>query len=483
MTLTDLKHKYRLYAEAVAVEEAASNDVYMSVEMRMMSTAANGNGCVVEKDFMEAVVENTAFYNATPVKVDVEALVSGKNLGHCFDKKRKEWLADQIGAITEFSLREEEGETVMYGKARIEKNRADVCEAIEELYEEGKLFFSFEITAADISVDPKTKEVHIGASDNNHLTAMCIVSEPAYEGATAITFVAEMEHDMEKKFDHNELIKWAAELEIGSVHCKLIEYLFGGPLKGQYDWEIRELGANYMLLKNRDTGAYKKALYHVSEEDEVVVDELIDVEFTRVGGETEVEEPVHEEAAQEDEKTEETQEEETEVQEEAAAEETEEVQEEEPAKEEEAAAEETQEEPVQEEEEKQEAEAAEEADEETHDDADDADDAEDTDDELERLRAEVEELRKFKEEAEQEKQAAEKEERVEALRYAAEKLGLDTNEFGEDISSLNYEKIMASLKKEKNDKNTVNGLVDNDGMGLKTSRWAGYISDTTGLGE
>ena len=479
MTLTDLKHKYRLYAEAVAVEEAASNDVYMSVEMRMMSTAANGNGCVVEREFMEAVVANTAFYNATPVKVDVEALVSGKNLGHCFDKKRKEWLADQVGAITEFSLKEEDGETVMYGKARIEKNRADVCEAIEELYEEGKLFFSFEITAADIVIDPKTKEVHIGASDNNHLTAMCIVSEPAYEGAKAITFVAEMEHDMEKNFDHKELIAWAAELELDSIHRKLIDYLFIGPLRGEYNWDIREFGANYMLLKNRDTGAYKKALYHVTEEDEVIVDELIDVEFTRVDGEPEVEEPAFEEAAQEDEKTEETQEEETEVQEEAAAEETEEVQEEEPAQEEEAAAEETQEEPA-EEEEKQEIEAAEEVEDEVHD---ETDDAEDSDDELERLRAEVEELRKFKEEAEQEKLAAEKEERVEALRYAAEKLGLDTNEFGEEISSLNYEKIMASLKVEKNDNNPVNGFVDGDGMSLKTSRWAGYISDTTGLGE
>lgn len=468
-------YKYRLFAEAVAVDEAVSNDVYMSVEMRMMSTAANGNGCVVEKDFMEAVIEDTAFYNATPVKVDVEALVSGKTLGHCFDKKRKEWLADQVGAITEFSLKEEDGETVMYGKARIEKNRADVCEAIEELYEEGKLFFSFEITAGDIEIDPKTKEVHIGASDKNHLTAMCIVSEPAYEDATAITFVAEMEHDMEKVFDRNDLVKWAAELEVPTVHWKVVDYLFDGPLKGEWDWDVREFGVNYMILKNRNEGTYKKAIFHVTEDDEVIVDELMDVEFTRVGNEPapETEEPAYEEAAEEktEEETEERSEEETEEPtetEEEVTEEASEEAEEETQEEEETVQGETEEEPAQEE-----TESAEETTEEE----------ETEDEEIEKLRNELAELRAFKEEIENQKQAAEKQKRVEALKCAAEKLGLNTDELSEDIDSLNYEKIMASLMTEKDDKSSVNQFVDDGGMAMKTSRWAGYITDTTGLGE
>lgn len=481
--MNDLGYKYRLFAEVVAVEEQASNDVYMQVEMRMMSTAPNGNGCVIEREFMEAVVENTAFYIGTPVKVDIAALVSGRPLGHRFDKKRKEWLADQVGAITEFSLKEEDGETVMYGKARIEKGRADVCEALVDLYEDGKLFFSFEITAKDIVEDEKEGLIHIGASENNHLTAMCVVSVPAYDGATAITFVAEMENDMEKTINYNDFVKWAAELEVPAVHCKVFDLLYSGPLKDDWHWECRELGVDYMLLKNFTEGTYKKVMFHV-ENDEVILDEVFDVEITRVGAPAE-EEAAVEAAMDEEEKTES---EEEEVKEDAASEEE---SEEEPAKED--AAEESEEEPVKEEAETEEEEepAAEEPEEEQTEEKVDEEEpveeeaAEETDEEIEEMKKELEELRRYRDEAEAEKQRAEKEAEVSKLRYAAEKLGIDSKELSEAIENLDYQKVMASLniiESNPDTTTTVNGLVG-DGIQLRKSRWAELISDATGLGE
>lgn len=483
--MDNLGHKYRLYAEVVAVDEQASNDVYMQVEMRMMSTAPNGNGCVIEREFMEAVVGNTAFYVGTPVKVDIAALVSGRPLGHRFDKKRKEWLADQVGAITEFSLKEEDGETVMYGKARIEKGRADVCEALIDLYESGELFFSFEITAKDIVEDKQEGLIHIGASENNHLTAMCVVSVPAYDGATAVTFVAEMENEMEKTINYNDFVKWAAELEVPAVNCRVFDLLYSGPLKDDWHWECREFGVDYMLLKNPMEGTYKKVVFHV-EGDEVILDEVFDVELARVGAtaeETAVEASAEEVVAEEQTTDEEEPAEEQEASE--ASEESEQETEENPATEE--VNEEAEVEPEQEEEkpEEEQVEETEEKVEEEEQVAEEDDTPAEVDEEIEEMKRELEELRRYRDEIENEKKRAEKEEQVNKLRYAAEKLGIETKDLAEAIDNLDYQKVMASLNIiESNPATTpaVNGLVG-DGIKLKKSRWEGLISDTTGLSD
>lgn len=467
--------KYQLWAEAVGVDDQPSNDVYMQIQMRMMSTAPNGNGCVVERDFMDAVIENQDFYSGTPVKVDINALVSGDQLGHKFDSDRKEWLADQIGAITSFSLKdevdEETGETVtvMLGNARIEKGRADVCEAIIDLYEAGKLFFSFEIIASEVREDEETGLVYIGAGEHNHLTAMCVVSIPAYDGATATTFVAEMENENMNDNQFENLTKWASELEIDAVRRRCCEALFAENNLYGLDWgyEIRELGANYMLLKHWDSGEYRKVEYHVAE-DEVVIDDVYPVVLTRKTTDVAAE--------QEQPPVEETTEEQAEEQveqheaEEQTAEETES----------EAEAEQAETETVEAEQHEAEAEHAEETTEEQTEEA--------ATEEVDALQAELEELRAFKQSVEAERLAAEKQKKVAKLRAAAELLGIDTDAMSAEIDSLDYEKIMASVsaeadtETEKNDA-PINPNVTDDDMALKPSRWADYVTDPTGLGE
>lgn len=195
----------RVVAEITSINEQIAgyipNDVYMAVRIRMMSTAPNRNGDVIERSFIDGIVNNASFYNGTPVKVDIGSLLTYERLGHRYDQATREWHTDQIGSIVSFEAVEEDGEYVLYGIARIEKARQEVSAAILELYEMGALKFSFEIMAADLRVENGL--TYIGFSENNYLTAMCIVSVPAYADAEAVALVAEMENepmnDEEKK--------------------------------------------------------------------------------------------------------------------------------------------------------------------------------------------------------------------------------------------------------------------------------------------
>lgn len=195
----------RVVAEITSINEQIAgyipNDVYMAVRIRMMSTAPNRNGDVIERSFIDGIVNNASFYNGTPVKVDIGSLLTYERLGHRYDQATREWHTDQIGSIVSFEAVEEEGEYVLYGIARIEKARQEVSAAILELYEMGALKFSFEIMAADLRIENGL--TYIGFSENNYLTAMCIVSVPAYADAEAVALVAEMENepmnDEEKK--------------------------------------------------------------------------------------------------------------------------------------------------------------------------------------------------------------------------------------------------------------------------------------------
>lgn len=195
----------RVVAEITSINEQIAgyipNDVYMAVRIRMMSTAPNRNGDVIERSFIDGIVNNASFYNGTPVKVDIGSLLTFERLGHRYDQATREWHTDQIGSIVSFEAVEEEGEYVLYGIARIEKARQEVSAAILELYEMGALKFSFEIMAADLRIENGL--TYIGFSENNYLTAMCIVSVPAYADAEAVALVAEMENepmnDEEKK--------------------------------------------------------------------------------------------------------------------------------------------------------------------------------------------------------------------------------------------------------------------------------------------
>ena len=53
-------------ASQVMISEAQSNDIYMTVLMRMFSTRPNRNGYAVSEAFMDNIVANAAKYTCLP---------------------------------------------------------------------------------------------------------------------------------------------------------------------------------------------------------------------------------------------------------------------------------------------------------------------------------------------------------------------------------------------------------------------------------
>ena len=53
-------------ASQVMISETQSNDIYMTVLMRMFSTRPNRNGYAVSEAFMDNIVANTAKYTCLP---------------------------------------------------------------------------------------------------------------------------------------------------------------------------------------------------------------------------------------------------------------------------------------------------------------------------------------------------------------------------------------------------------------------------------
>lgn len=55
-------NRVQFEASQVMISETQSNDIYMTVLMRMFSTRPNRNGYAVSEAFMDNIVANTAKY-------------------------------------------------------------------------------------------------------------------------------------------------------------------------------------------------------------------------------------------------------------------------------------------------------------------------------------------------------------------------------------------------------------------------------------
>ncbi len=59
-------NRVQFEASQVMVSETQSNDIYMTVLMRMFSTRPNRNGYAVSEAFMDNIVANAAKYTCLP---------------------------------------------------------------------------------------------------------------------------------------------------------------------------------------------------------------------------------------------------------------------------------------------------------------------------------------------------------------------------------------------------------------------------------
>ena len=185
---------------ASVISEIQQSDVFMTVKARICEAPeANLNGARVTEAFIDDIVGNEKQYVGLPLYADVKALTNGSynRLGHLYDVKTGEFHSTQIGSFYKFE-KQKVGETsYLVGYARIPKRNKKVSKALSELFTDGKLKFSFELSVGEYEeLDDKT--ILIDASENNYLEGTAIVTYPACEDAVALELVAQKADETRK---------------------------------------------------------------------------------------------------------------------------------------------------------------------------------------------------------------------------------------------------------------------------------------------
>jgi hypothetical protein len=183
---------------ASVISEIQQSDVFMTVKARICEAPqANLNGARVTEAFIDEIVGNEK-YVGLPLYADKKALLSGNynRLGHLYDVKTGEFHSTQIGSFYRFEKQTFQNGCALVGFARIPKRNRKLSKAISELFADGNLKFSFELSVGEYEeLDDET--ILIDASENNYLEGTAIVTYPACEEAVALELVAQKADDTE----------------------------------------------------------------------------------------------------------------------------------------------------------------------------------------------------------------------------------------------------------------------------------------------
>lgn len=218
----------KIFAASDVCLSEKSNDIFMFVTMRLLSTRVNRNGDAVTAEFIDEVVEHPETYLGLPVYVDTAKLLAGdKTMGHNYNRMTGKFSTTQVGSLSNFEKVEDEYGVSLIAEARFPKREAAICEKILELYENQDLNFSFEISYVPNAVVKDNGVLYIQANEHNMLTGLAIVSVPAYEEAVALSLVAEDEsvaqtnvpdaakqEGVETMNDENKVAEVVAEAEV-----------------------------------------------------------------------------------------------------------------------------------------------------------------------------------------------------------------------------------------------------------------------------
>ena len=217
---------------ASVVSELQQSDIFMTVKARLVETPkANLNGVRVTSAFLNEVVENEEKYVGLPLVADVKALANGRydHLGHLYDARTGQFHTTQIGSFYKFEREDFEGGSYLIGYARIAKRNKALCRAVAELFADGALKFSFEISCGEYR-DYGDGTTVIDIAENNFLEGEAIVSFPACEDAVALELVAECDRiadDLRKgeneMTDVNESAEIVAEETVEEVQAEQTE--------------------------------------------------------------------------------------------------------------------------------------------------------------------------------------------------------------------------------------------------------------------
>lgn len=214
-----------------------TNDIYMTMNLRILSTEKNLNGAIFQKSFLEGTVNDKEKFTGLPFVVNKDALENDEYLTHELDTETGELKTDQVGSFVDFWIEEEEDKDVLVGEVRIFKRFPTVCSKILEMYSDNTLSTSCEVAITKYDEISEDGERYIGYNDGgNTLIGSAIVTEPAMVDAKPTLLIAEAyQKDIEfeqqgggkvsKKKEYNNGIKveYIGELETSSLKFYEIE--------------------------------------------------------------------------------------------------------------------------------------------------------------------------------------------------------------------------------------------------------------------
>ena len=264
-----------------------SNDVYMTLDVLLLTSRINLNNAKFLPDFIHEIVENKDFYIGLPLVCEKEKLEKGKykQLGHAL-KKDGNFYTEQIGSYVDFYEKEaDDGEWELFGKVRVFKRFKNVCDAIIQLYEQDSLFFSVEVYVGEyIKRSDGSRE--IGVNTENKIFGDCLVSYPAEVKSKAQLLIAEalnndtggekVHKTFEDFFKNTSLHFENCELDIGQVQRKVYQKCAEQCGEDFYNYYSTDFGVNFMILQNYYDGDYYRVDYSVSEDD-VTISEMYKV--------------------------------------------------------------------------------------------------------------------------------------------------------------------------------------------------------------
>ncbi|MGE5438092.1 MAG: hypothetical protein ACM3O3_12840 [Syntrophothermus sp.] len=271
---------------AKVLELCNSNEIYMSLDVLLMTSVRNLNTKIFTHDFINDVVANKDFYIGLPLVVERDKLEKGQinSLGHALNKRTGELKTHMIGSYVDFYEKyDEQGNVELHGTVRVFKRFPKVCEAIQELYDEDILRFSVEVIVGQYSgKDGKEIDVHT----DNKLIGDCIVSFPAEVKSKAELLVAEAlnkdltggEQMNRDKHTDATFFKGAnirlenCELDIGQIQRKVYAKCRETIGEDFYRYDCTDFGASFMIVQDYYSGDLFRVDYTVNNNDVTVSD-------------------------------------------------------------------------------------------------------------------------------------------------------------------------------------------------------------------
>lgn len=293
--------KDKISVKPKIVELQNANDIYMTMNICILSNDVNYNNAQFTNDFIDGVIENKDKYIGIPFLASREKLKNGDfdNLTHELNTDTGQLETDQIGSFVDFWKEEIDGADCLMGQIRIFKRFPEVCSAIKTLFSEGLLETSCEVLVSEYQEisEEGIRLIHYNNGKNALIGSAC-VTHGAEKRAKGTLLIAEAyQRDIQKQkgdiampqnsSDKVELsnkgvkVKYHGQLEVSSLHFHEIEnkiYNLLNPVDTEnggrdYNYYIIDLFNDKVVVGHWDKDELYEIKYSIESENVVLAPE------------------------------------------------------------------------------------------------------------------------------------------------------------------------------------------------------------------